>query len=265
MATTTEIEEARDWQGELLDCAACEHGSGKSNARCQLGHACVHDRYARRIDRFFRWNPYLAKDYFEHPYFETRAVAAKHAELFYLPRLIDDPDETVRQSVAQRLPLHSRHFRGLLGDPHREVRVRVAERAEPKDLVTLMDDPDYFVRQIVARRLPSALLVRMVRDRDPQVRKVVAERVATEWLPTMAGDADLAVRLAAVSRMSPGQLKLMIRDPDWRVRYEVASRLDPTELEPLRADPDREVRELVEQRLADYWHRTELPKACQQG
>ena len=265
MATTTEIEEARDWQGRLLDCAACEHGNGRTNARCQLGHACVHDRYARRIDRFFRWNPFLAKDYFEHPYFETRAVAAKHAELFYLPRLIEDPDETVRQSVAQRLPLQSRHFRALMSDAHREVRVRVAERAEPKDLITLMDDPDYFVRLIVARRLPAALLVRMVHDRDPQVRKAVAERVASEWLPTMAGDGELTVRLAAVARMTQGQLKLLLKDPDWRVRYEVANRLDPAELDPLRADPEPEVRALVARRLAGAWGDTELPKVCQRA
>jgi hypothetical protein len=261
MGTKTDFDEARDWQGQLLDCSACERRAGASEARCQLGHACVHDRYARRIDRFFRWNPYLAKEYFEHPYFETRAVAAKHVELFYLPRLVDDPDETVRQSVAQRLPVHSRHFKTLLHDPHREVRVRVAERLEPRELAAMIDDPDYFVRQIVARRLPQGLLVRMIHDPDAEVRKVVAQRVSSEWLAMMANDKELEVRLAAVRRMAPAQLKLLIKDPDWRVRYEVATQLDVAELEPMRADPDPAVHDLVAQRFAGQCDEGALPNA----
>ena len=47
-----------------------------------MKHACVHDRYARRIDRFFDWNPSLANDYLEHPHFEVRAIAAKFADVF---------------------------------------------------------------------------------------------------------------------------------------------------------------------------------------
>lgn len=262
MGTRTEIEEARDWQGKLLDCSVCEQRAGLTEGRCHLGHACVHDRYARRIDRFFRWNPYLAKEYLDHPYFETRAVAAKHVEMFYLPRLIDDPDETVRQSVAQRLPVQSRHFRPLLRDSHREVRVRVAERLEGSDLAAMIDDPDYFVRQIVARRLPQGMLVKMMHDPDSEVRKVVAQRVSSEWLPAMANDQEVGVRLAAVRRMDPGQLKLLMKDADWQVRYEVASRLDVAELEPMRADPDPAVHELVAQRFAGQCTEAGLPKAC---
>ncbi len=250
MGTRTEINEARDWQGKLLDCSACEQHAEPTRGRCQIGHSCVHDRYARRIDRFFRWNPYLAKEYLDHPYFETRAVAAKHVELFYLPRLIDDPDETVRQSVAQRLPVHSRHFRTLVRDAHREVRVRVAERLNDRELAVMIDDPDYFVRQIVARRLPQGILVKMINDPDPEVRKVVAQRVGSDWLPTLAKDREVSVRLEAVRRMDRVQLKLLIKDPDWQVRYQVASRLDMAELEPMRADPDPAVHELVAERFA---------------
>jgi LRV protein FeS4 cluster. len=47
-----EIDEALDWQGGLLDCTLCEQGATLAENRCRLGHACVHDRYARRIDRF---------------------------------------------------------------------------------------------------------------------------------------------------------------------------------------------------------------------
>ena len=69
-----------------------------------MGHACVMDRYAPRIDRFFAWNPQLANEHLEHPYFEVRAVAARHADVFRLVSMVRDPDETVRWSVAQRLP-----------------------------------------------------------------------------------------------------------------------------------------------------------------
>jgi hypothetical protein len=262
MRTKTDIDEARDWQGQLLDCTQCERRDGLVEGRCHLGHACAHDRYARRIDRFFRWNPYLAKEYLTHPYFETRAVAAKHVEVFYLSRLVDDPDEMVRQSVAQRLPIHSRHFEVLRRDPHREVRVRVAERLEPSDLASMIDDQDYFVRQIVARRLPKGMLVKMLYDPDPEVRKVVAQRVDPEFLPTLANDNEVAVRLVAVRRMDVRQLKQMVKDADWQLRYEVASRIDLDELESMRADPDPEVRELVAQRLAAGYGDDTLPEAC---
>ena len=262
MGTRTEIEEARDWQGELLDCAQCEQRGLLTDGRCHLGHACVHDRYARRIDRFFYWNPQLAKEYLDHPYFETRAVAAKHVEMFYLPRLIGDPDETVRQSVAQRLPIHSRHFEVLRRDPHREVRVRVAERLEPGDLASMIEDPDYFVRQIVARRLPQGMLIKMMHDPDAEVRKVVAQRIGNEWLASMAADEDVGVRLAAVRRMDNSQLKQLTKDVDWRLRYEVASRIDLAELEVMRADPDPAVRELVAQRLGGQSSEGVLPEAC---
>ena len=263
MATTTTDIDARDWQGRLLECVGCERLPERARGRCRLGHACVHDRYARRIDRFFRWNPQLAKEYLGHPYFETRAVAAKYVEVFLLPRLLSDPDETVRQSVAQRLPQNSRHLKALRRDPHREVRIRVAERLALADLAGMIDDPDYYVRQIVARRVPTSLLVRMLHDPDPEVRKVVARRAAAEWLPTLADDPDRVVRLEALRRMDKESLKRYRQDPDWRVRYEVALRLDPADLESMRLDPEPAVRELVEQRRAASetgvhpW-----PKAC---
>ncbi|MGI9213716.1 MAG: 4Fe4S-binding leucine-rich repeat protein, partial [Methylococcaceae bacterium] len=70
----TDIDEARDWQGQLISCVGCEREVAQAEGHCQLGHACVHDRYARRIDRFFRWHPDLAREYLRHPYFEVRAV-----------------------------------------------------------------------------------------------------------------------------------------------------------------------------------------------
>ena len=98
------IGEALDWRGNEIGCEACAHRDRLAAGHCRLRHACVNDRYARRIDRFFAWNPELANDYLDHPYFEARAVAAKHADVFHLPRLLNDPEATVRWSAAHRLP-----------------------------------------------------------------------------------------------------------------------------------------------------------------
>ena len=76
---TDDIDEARDWQGNEVDCHACAHFALSAAGGCRLKHACVNDRYARRIDRFFNWNPALADGYVRHPHFEVRAIAAKHA------------------------------------------------------------------------------------------------------------------------------------------------------------------------------------------
>ena len=102
--TTTESDIAAcDFRGQPVSCTDCRHRDWLASGACQPGRACVHDRYARRIDRFFAWHPYLAADYLEHPYFEVRAIAARHAPVFRLPPLLDDPDETVRWSAAARL------------------------------------------------------------------------------------------------------------------------------------------------------------------
>ncbi|MHB1229941.1 MAG: 4Fe4S-binding leucine-rich repeat protein [Halothiobacillus sp.] len=99
---TSESAQAVDWQGRAFDCQGCAD-EAKPAGRCTLMQACVRDRYAKRIDRFFSWNPGLAKDYLDHPYFEVRACAVRHADVFHLPSMMDDPDETVRWSTAQRL------------------------------------------------------------------------------------------------------------------------------------------------------------------
>jgi hypothetical protein len=119
-----DVNEARDWQGEEICCDGCRHAPVKAAGDCRLMHACVQDRYARRVDRFFSWNPTLANEYLKHPYFEVRAVAAKYADVFHLAQLLKDSDETVRWSAAQRLP--PRYLRELRNYPHREVRIRVA-------------------------------------------------------------------------------------------------------------------------------------------
>src|SRR2546427_200478 len=87
---------AMDWLGQPLNCGACPYQRLKAAGGCEIGHACMQDGYARRIDRFFRWHPELAKEQLHHPYFEVRAIAARYADVFPLPAMLDDPDETVR-------------------------------------------------------------------------------------------------------------------------------------------------------------------------
>ena len=100
MMTNDDIEtfEALDWQGKPIDCVQCLHQGNHAETQCQLQHACVLDRYALRIDRFFRWNPGVAKVYLKHPYFEVRAIAAKYVEV-WRSYLISNSDFSFRISV----------------------------------------------------------------------------------------------------------------------------------------------------------------------
>ncbi|MHB0986003.1 MAG: 4Fe4S-binding leucine-rich repeat protein [Sulfuricella sp.] len=154
--TMNDIKETLDWEGKPVSCSACEHRDLLAEGRCQLRRACVHDRYARRIDRFFYWNRELANRYLTHPYFEVRAIAAKFSDVFHLPPLLEDADETVRFSALIRLP--RKYLLKMRNDPDREVRIRVAYKLEGRDLLEMRTDQDYYVRLVVARRLPPAML-----------------------------------------------------------------------------------------------------------
>lgn len=238
------------WQGGAVDCSACGYIALRElpgEAGCEPGHACMQEAYARRIDRFFRWHPELGNRHLAHPYFEVRAIAARHADVFRLPPLIGDPDETVRLQLALRLP--QAHLAKLADDPHREVRIRVAQRLDPSALATMRTDPDYGVREWVARRLPAALLPLMASDPDRVVRTRVAERIDMPALLRLAGDVEAEVRRVAVTRLPLPLLARLVDDPDWRVRWEVACRADPRVLKPLLADADVEVRAMAHERL----------------
>lgn len=239
---------AVDWQGGAIDCGPCPQRT--SGARCSRGHACVHDRYAKRIDRFFKWNPALGNDFLDHPYFEVRAIACRHADVFRLQSLIADPDETVRLSVAVRLPL-SQVLR-LRDDPHREVRIRVAMRLEGADLLAMAYDPDYYVRKLVARRLPQALLPRMVDDREWEVRLETAKRLGMPALLRLCEDPEVAVRRELVHRLPEPQLERMARDPAWEVRWEVAQLAGRAlAMQLAEHDEEEEVRQAAALRLAE--------------
>ncbi len=240
--------EARDWLGNPVRCAGCRHEGLLASGKCKLRCACVHDRYARRIDRFFAWNPVLAPEYLAHPYFEVCAVASTHANRFHLKRLMGHPDETVRACVALRLP--QRLLLNLRDDSEREVRIRVAAALVPARLAMMMHDPDYYVRVIVARRACQSLLARMIDDADSEVRLVVARRIDEAKLPLMMGDTDGRVRAAVAERLPEGLLPGMRRDADWRVRLEVARRITPELLVDMAGDEDDIIAQLVGERLS---------------
>lgn len=238
---------AVDWQGNAIDCTTCAHQDRLALGACSPLRACVHDRYAKRIDRFFGTNPGLASLYIDHPYFEVRAVAAKYLDLFQLNRLMNDLDETVRASVALRLP--PKLLIKLIHDPDREVRVRVALRIDTSELTFMLRDPDYYVRLVVARRIAPGLLFHLVRDPDSTVRREVATRIGNEWLAMLANDSDEEVRLCAIRRMPAGLLPPFRFDHDWRIRFEVAQRVSDEYLNDLAKDEDEAVAAAALERL----------------
>lgn len=238
-----------DWQGQPLDCTACPHAALRRVADgCAPGRSCMQDAYARRIDRFFLSHPQLAGQHLQHPYFEVRAIAARHADVFALPALLDDPDETVRMQLALRLPL--RQLSRLRHDPHREVRIRVAQRLAEAELPTLLRDPDYEVRKTVARRLAPALLPLLMHDPDLQVRCEVARRVPMPALWRLVEDGAPEVRRIVAERLPAPLLDALARDSDWLVRHTTAGRALGPVLARLLHDDEAEVREAATERLA---------------
>jgi hypothetical protein len=243
---TDDIDEAKDWLGRDVDCETCRHREMMLAGGCRLKHACVLDRYARRIDRFFNWHPELANSYINHEHFEVRAIAAKHADVFVLPQLLDDSEETVRWNAARRLP--KRLILRLRTDPHREVRIRMVSLLDDSELMPMITDPDYYVRLVVARRLAPPLLGRMTNDEETEVRRVVARRLPQAWLLQMANDRDPLVRLEIAQRLAPELLTRMRDDEDWRIRYEAASRVPVETIGELADDSDEFVRDMARSR-----------------
>lgn len=89
--------EALDWLGHSIDCGVCAYRDRiLSEGQCKPLTACIHDRYAKRIERFLDNNPEISDEVLDHPYFEVRAIATKYASIFRLPALLKDPDPEVR-------------------------------------------------------------------------------------------------------------------------------------------------------------------------
>jgi hypothetical protein len=241
---------ARDWQGGALDCQACTHVALRAGGGCEPGRACMQDAYARRIDRFFRSHPSLANQHLGHGYFEVRAIAARHADLFRLPALMDDADETVRLQLALRLP--QRQLMLMRGDPHREVRIRVAQRLAVDHLGSMLNDDDYHVRATVARRLPLALLPLLIGDPDLMVRREVAQRVAMPALWRLVEDREPDVRRIVAERLPAPLLDVFIADPDLLVRWEAAGRAVGATLARFAADAEADIRERALARQVEF-------------
>ncbi|MDO9315648.1 MAG: 4Fe4S-binding leucine-rich repeat protein [Burkholderiaceae bacterium] len=245
---------ALHWQGGELDCARCEHAALRAAGGCEPGRQCMQDVYARRIDRFFRTHPELANQHLAHAYFEVRAIAARYADVFRLPSLMDDPDETVRLQLALRLP--QRQLMRMREDPHREVRIRVAQCLAVDQVASMLHDEDYHVRATVARRLPEALLPQMISDPDLMVRREVARRVQMPALWRMTTDREAEVRRIVAERLPAPLLDAFIDDADLLVRWEVAARALPPLLERLTRDPESEIRERASARLTQLQRKT---------
>ncbi|MEY2687409.1 MAG: hypothetical protein RL375_1607 [Pseudomonadota bacterium] len=240
---------ALHWQGGPLDCPACPHATLRATGGCEPGRSCMQDAYARRIDRFFRSHRELAHRHLDHGYFEVRAIAARYADVFHLPALMKDPDETVRLQIALRLP--QRLLLEMRSDPHREVRIRVALRLATEHLASMVNDSDYQVRAIVAQRLPEALLPLLIDDADVQVRGEVAHRLAMPALWRLAADAAPEVRRIVAERLPPPLLAVFAGDPDLLVRWQAAGRADVDLLRRFSHDAEADIRERAEQRLAE--------------
>ncbi|MEM8571740.1 MAG: 4Fe4S-binding leucine-rich repeat protein [Pseudomonadota bacterium] len=239
-----------DWQGVPLDCTACQFRSRLDTGQCGLGWACVHDRYAKRIERFFLLNPELADECLRMPYFETRINAARVATLFRLPALLNDEDPGVRAMAILRLPV--KHAQRRIKDPDRRVRIAVAHRLPVEDLLPVLSDPDSYVRQIAVRRADPNVLPTMIGDEDPEIRRQVARRIRTDWLNRFIPDPDPLVRREAAERTEPSRLHGFARDEDMRVRYVVAERAPPDVLHILTQDPEDVIRETAAERLAEF-------------
>jgi len=236
-------------EAEPLSCDRCAVKASFPSARCSLGDSCREDRYAPRVLRFFRENPELADASLNHPYFEVRAIAVRYASVFRLAGLLHDPDETVRMSVAMRVP--QRLLKELADDEDREVRIRVATRLSPPQLVLLRNDPDYYVRVLVARRIPLPLVSSFADDPDAQVRIEVASRLPPSQLARMAFDPDARVRRVVAERCEPNLFGVLSKDESFRVRWEVASRASGPILAALLDDPDPEVAARAEVRRGE--------------
>lgn len=233
-----------DWQGAALVCAPCAYRPRRDHGQCGPGWSCLHDRYAPRIARFFLINPELADENLSHPYFETRALAARHASVFRLTRCLADVDPAVRSVAVLRLP--PAHAERRRDDPDRGVRIAVAYRLPPERLLAMAHDRDGAVRLVVARRAEPGMLPALLADPDPEVRALVAARIALRWLDRLRCDPEPLVRRAAALRRPA----LFQADPDLRVRHAVAETAGPDTLRALLDDPEPIIRETAALRLS---------------
>ncbi|MEM8555930.1 MAG: 4Fe4S-binding leucine-rich repeat protein [Pseudomonadota bacterium] len=236
-----------DYEGNPLDCADCRFKGLRSQGDCGLGWACVHDRYAKRIERFFVLNPELADTCLSMPYFETRINAARVANVFRLMPLLNDEDPGVRAMAVLRLPVAQAERR--IKDPDRRVRIAVAHRLPVDQILPMLSDEDSYVRSIAMRRAEPGVLPVAIGDPDPEIRRIVVRRIREDWLYKFFHDPDPLVRREAARRMAPDKLHGFVADDDMRVRHEVAERGPADIVRSLLNDPVDVIAETAAARL----------------
>ena len=96
----------------------------RAAGRCDFGRACVEDRRARRIDRFFAANPALAERLSGAPVFRGAGAGGRYCNVFRCRACWTIRNRTCAPSAAFRLPLAARS--PMKSDPDRKVRVAVA-------------------------------------------------------------------------------------------------------------------------------------------
>ena len=89
---------AADWLGNPVSCADCPNEETRAAGRCEFGRACVMDRRARRIDRFFAANPAHAERHLDASLF--RGAHARRALRLALPA--DRAPRTTRSRTSAR-------------------------------------------------------------------------------------------------------------------------------------------------------------------
>ena len=171
-------------------------GSAGRPASCRLKHACVHDRYARRIDRFFGWNPSLAK-----------IICAIRISRCAPSRR--NPPMCSVAGPADRPRGNGPLERRCCGCPTAiysvcaTIRTGRSASASPPgcdaaDLSPMIHDADYYVRLVVARRIATGdAAADAQRSRGSGARVVLAQRIADAWLPRHCRRSEPTVRLEA--------------------------------------------------------------------
>lgn len=171
-----------------------------------------------------------------------------------LEKFLTDPDDRVRQSAAEHLPLSDAHFEQLLNDPKPFVRAMLYQNAslmtDANKAMRLLAHPDEMTRAAVAQQSLSATdIQRFVNDASPYVRAAVVRQlhITEAQLEKLANDPDAKVRGAISGRFFSTPVHLLERlskDPEPYVRAGVAQNGSSTEgmLEHLSHDENEIVR-----------------------
>ena len=180
----------------------------------------MHDRYARRIDRFFDWNPGSRAIPSDPSLFRGARLRRQGRGCVPAAAMLDDPEETVRWSAVRRLPPLLLRLRQR-SSPRGSHPGRATAR-RPRLISMVPKDVDYFVRQTVARRIPDDLLVLMIGRRRCGSQARRGQPYCPQTAAEDGGRQGSSVRLEVARRDDPANLAAFASDVDWRIRYEAS-------------------------------------------